>query len=270
MDVLEIVLLALIQGLTEFLPISSSAHLILPSQVLGWQDQGLAFDVAVHVGTLLAVASYFRRDLAALTAGWIRSLRHRELDSQYAVMGWAVVVGTVPAGLVGLLFNHWIELNLRSAWVIAATTLLFGVLLWWADRTASLSRGENAFRIRDGLVIGLAQTLALIPGTSRSGITMTAALMLGLDRQTSARFSFLLSVPLIAIAGGLKTLELIDVGDAADWQAIFSGALIAFVSAYSCIHFFLKFLDRIGFLPFVIYRMILGTGLLIWLMFFAT
>ncbi|AZZ93665.1 undecaprenyl-diphosphate phosphatase [Hahella sp. KA22] len=260
---LEIVVLALIQGLTEFLPISSSAHLILPSEVWGWQDQGLAFDVAVHVGTLLAVMVYFRADIFNLLNGWFKQITGGGA-SQESRLAWAVILGTIPAGIAGVLLDSWIEENLRSALVIALATIGFGVLLGLADRKEG-TRDIDQFTLKDALVIGFSQALALIPGTSRSGITMTSALFLGLNRDTAARFSFLLSIPLIAAAGLFKGMELVGTGTSSQWSEIAGATLISAVSAYACIHLFLKFLQKIGFMPFVIYRMLLGAGLLIWL-----
>ena len=258
----EVVVLALVQGLTEFLPISSSAHLILPSQVLGWPDQGLAFDVAVHVGTLLAVIVYFRRDIYQLIVAWLRQVSGKG-SSQEARLAWYVILATIPAGLAGVLGNNWIEANLRSALVIALATIGFGVLLGVADRKTG-SRGMEKLDLKDAVTIGLAQAVALIPGTSRSGITMTAALFLGLTRDTAARFSFLLSIPLIMAAGLLKGLELVKTGTESQWDIIGVGSLISALSAYACIHFFLAFLEKISFMPFVIYRLILGVLLLGW------
>lgn len=264
MELWHIIVLAIIQGLTEFLPISSSAHLILPSQLLGWPDQGLAFDVAVHVGTLAAVVWYFRSDVYRLTAAWLGdSVRGRVgPDSGLA---WAVIAGTVPAGLAGLLLNDFISTALRSGLVIAASTLGFGLVLWWSDAVGRRDRELASITLKDAVIIGLAQALALIPGTSRSGITITAALFLGFGREAAARFSFLLSIPLILAAGLLKTLELAEQGGATDWSGIALGAGLSFVSAVICIHLFLKFLERLGLMPFVIYRMVLGLLLLVML-----
>lgn len=262
MDWIQVTFLALIQGLTEFLPISSSAHLILPSIVLGWQDQGLAFDVAVHVGTLVAVMWYFRQDLRQMFCAWCGSA-FRKQHCRDSYMAWAVIVATIPAGLTGLVLGGFIELHLRSALVIAITTLLFGVLLWWSDKNGRQNRGESEMNFRDAVWIGLAQALALVPGTSRSGITITAGLMLGLTRQAAARFSFLLSIPLILTAGVMKAIELYQVGSEAQVSHTLVGGLIAFVSALACIHLFLRLLDRIGMLPFVLYRMVLGIALIV-------
>jgi undecaprenyl-diphosphatase len=262
MELLQIVVLAVMQGLTEFLPISSSAHLILVPVVAGWPDQGLAFDVALHVGTLTAVVAYFRKELRLMARDWTQSLLQRKTvgDSRLA---WAVGFGTIPVGIVGLLLGDLIEAHLRSTLVIAATTIIFGLLLGWSDKSGKRQRSEHTINWKDVVIIGCAQAIALIPGTSRSGITMTAGLMVGLTREAAARFSFLLSVPVIVLAGGLKTIELAASEGAVDWRALFLGALISAGCAYLCIHFFLKLLERIGMMPFVVYRLILGVVLLL-------
>lgn len=261
MELIHIVLLAVVQGLTEFLPISSSAHLILFPKLNGWADQGLAFDVAVHVGTLTAVVWYFRRDIAVILRDGFSSLAQRKKVGDSNLF-WAVGFGTIPVGLAGLLFKDYVETSLRSPLVIAVTTVVFGLLLWWADVQGRRVRSEHAIGWRDVLVIGIAQAIALIPGTSRSGITMTAGLMMGLTRAAAARFSFLLSIPVIVLAGGLNTLELIKGIEPVDWTALILGVLFSAVSAYLCIFLFLKMLERIGMLPFVIYRLLLGAVLL--------
>lgn len=261
MDFLQILILAVIQGLTEFLPISSSAHLILVPVIAGWQDQGLAFDVAVHVGTLAAVVTYFRKELQAMTRDWLRSITHRELTPD-AKLAWAVGFATIPVGLCGLIFKDFIEENLRSTMVIAITTIVFGIMLGWSDKVGKRQRDEYSLNWKDVLIIGAAQALALIPGTSRSGITMTAGLLLGLSRQGAARFSFLLSIPAILLPGMLLTKDLVQAAEAVDWLALIMGAVLSGISAYLCIHFFLKLLERIGMMPFVVYRLVLGAVLL--------
>jgi undecaprenyl-diphosphatase len=259
MDIIQVVVLALVQGLTEFLPISSSAHLILVPIISNWPDQGLAFDVAVHAGTLTAVVLYFRVELKKMFIEWFGSLRGKHTpDSRLA---WAVLFGTIPVGLAGLLFKDFIGDHLRSPLVIAAATIIFGLLLWVADRKKDLDRDEHTLHWKDVLFIGVAQAIALIPGTSRSGITITAALMLGLNRQAAARFSFLLSIPVIVLAGGVETLEYMKVASTQDVNYLLMGAMISAVSAYLCIHYFLKMLEKISMLPFVVYRMILGVVL---------
>ena len=253
-DWLQGMILAVVQGLTEFLPISSSAHLVLPAQVLGWPDQGLAFDVAVHVGSLLAVILYFRADLFSLATGSVAALRTRHWNHQ-ASMVFYLFLGTIPVGLAGLLLDGWIEAEMRSVAVIASTTILFGLLLGWADQR---EHGQAHLNIRIACLVGLAQALAIIPGTSRSGVTMTVGLLCGLDRQTAARFSFLLSIPVIAAAGLLKTMQLAALGEQVPWGLLLSAALLAGLTAYACIAVFLRLLDRVGLMPFVIYRCLLG------------
>ena len=261
METLQIVTLALVQGLTEFLPISSSAHLILVPVLTDWPDQGLAFDVAVHAGTLTAVVLYFRRELARMFVEWFASFGGRLTAD--ARLAWAVLIGTIPVGLAGILFKDLIETQLRSPMVIAVATIVFGLLLWYADRTGRRSKNEYGLLLCDVLVIGLAQALALIPGTSRSGITITAGLMMGLKREAAARFSFLLSIPVIFLAGSLETVEYLSAASIQDAQPLLVGALISAVSAYACIHYFLKLLERIGMLPFVAYRLVLGAVLVV-------
>ena len=262
MDTLQIVLLALLQGLTEFLPISSSAHLILLPRLLGWGDQGLAFDVAVHVGTLLAVVLYFRHDVQRLFAAWLHSCLERRMSAD-ARLAWLVLLGTVPVAVAGLLLHDVIETYLRSPLVIALATIGFGILLGLADWRGRQSRSEIALTVPDVIWIGLAQALALVPGTSRSGITMTAALALGLTRSAAARFSFLLSIPVILMAGGFESLKLVQQLEPVAWGSILMGTAIAAASAYLCIHFFMRLIERVGMLPFVIYRLLLGVFLLV-------
>ncbi len=263
MDLLQILTLALVQGLTEFLPVSSSAHLILVPVVLGWPDQGLAFDVAVHLGTLSAVVYYFRRAIATMVVDWLASLRQRRTVGE-SRLAWAVIVATLPAVVFGFVFKDAVETTLRGPLVIATTTIVFGLLLGWADLKGVRQRSEHQLGLRDMLVIGFAQALALIPGTSRSGITITAGLLLGLKRQAAARFSFLLSIPTILGAGLLKTKDLLEQTQPVDWQAIILGTTLSALSAYACIYWFLKLLDRMGMMPFVAYRLVLG-GVLLWL-----
>ncbi|AWL11099.1 Undecaprenyl-diphosphate phosphatase [Saliniradius amylolyticus] len=261
MALIEIVLLALIQGITEFLPISSSGHLLLPAVLLGWQQQTLAFDVAVHVGSLLAVVIYFRQDIVSMTRAWFGSvLKGQNTDDSR--LAWWVVVATLPAVVAGFLGKAFIEHYARAGIVIAVTTIVFGLLLWYADVRARQNKDLVDLTWKSALFVGLMQVLALIPGTSRSGITMTAGLMAGLNRESAARFSFLLSIPTILGAGLLLTLDLLEAGDAVDWQAIFYGVALSFISAYLCISLFLAWISRIGMLPFVLYRLILGVVIL--------
>lgn len=258
MDFIHILALAILQGLTEFLPISSSAHLILLPALAGWTDQGLAFDLAVHLGTLAAVIGYFRLELAGMARDWLQSLASGQRQGE-SRLAWAVLLGTLPVGLVGIMIKEFAQEALRSPLIIAWSTVGFGLLLAYADWTGKQQRNEHALTWRDVLFIGLAQALALIPGTSRSGITITAGLMLGLTREGAARFSFLLSIPVILLAGGLAALDLLNHTETVDWNALALSALISGLCAYACIHYFLKFLQRIGMLPFAVYRLLLGT-----------
>jgi undecaprenyl-diphosphatase len=257
---MQIIILAVVQGLTEFLPISSSAHLVLVPVVVDWPDQGLAFDVAVHVGTLTAVVYYFRQDVMQMLKAWTLSIKDGEQTPE-SRLGWAVIIGSIPVGVGGLLLNDLAETVFRSPIVIAWATIGFGLLLGVADWFTPRNRELKTLTWTGAFWIGTAQVLALIPGTSRSGITMTAALLLGFTRQASARFSFLLSIPAIVMAGGYKSLQLIELPHV-DWVSIAIGVVLSAICAYICIHYFLKLLDRIGMLPFVVYRLVLGVVLL--------
>ena len=260
MDWWQAVILAIIQGLTEFLPISSSAHLILPSELFGWPDQGLAFDVAVHVGTLLAVIWYFRKDIRQLIKGFIHTtfLANPNPDGKLA---WFIGLATIPAGLLGLFLNGSVEEYLRHAIVIASTTVIFGLLLLYADNKSNLRKTLTDMPLSQAIFIGMAQAIALTPGTSRSGITMTAAMLMGYERNAAARFSFLLSIPLILLAGGYKAVELSVTADHIPWGLIALGIVTSAISAYICIYFFLKMIEKLSMLPFVIYRLALGAFL---------
>jgi undecaprenyl-diphosphatase len=256
-DWLQIITLALIQGITEFLPISSSAHLILPSLLTDWPDQGLAFDVAVHMGTLAAVVTFFRDDLAAFTRGCIDTLADRRMNPESEQVA-KLAAATLPVVVLGVLLQGWIESSLRSVEVIATTTILFGLLLAAADRR----HGEtDVVSWRAAMIIGTCQALALIPGTSRSGITITAGLWLGLSRTSAARFSFLLAIPTIAGAALLMLLELATGSAPVNWTALAAGAGIAGISAYFCISAFVRLVERTGVMPYVYYRLLLGTAL---------
>lgn len=265
MSYLEAFFLALIQGLTEFLPISSSAHLILPSAILGWEDQGLAFDVAVHVGTLAAVVIYFRREVVTLLRAFFGSIFQGE-RSKESKLAWMIVLATIPACIFGFFMKDIVELYLRSAWVIATTTIIFGLLLWYVDKNSRLSDDEYQADWKKSLFIGLAQAVAVIPGTSRSGATITAALYLGFTREAAARFSFLMSIPIIVLAGGYLGLKLVTSGEPIHFGFLMTGIITSFISAYICIHFFLKLISKMGMTPFVIYRLLLGGGLFAFLM----
>lgn len=269
----QIIVLALIQGITEFLPVSSSAHLILPSQLLGWPDQGLTFDVAVHAGTLLAVVVYFRKELVNLLHSitlWLpgRFQYANKDEQQYSLLAMSLLIATLPAGAFGLWLNDQELFNTRSIFVIATTTLIFGLLLAFADQyierlPKAKLKSLDSMGLKQAILIGLAQVFALIPGTSRSGATLTAALFLNFNRQAAARFSFLLAIPLITAAGALKTWEWLQLSNSVDWRMLFSGFFISAASAFLCIKGFLALIDRVGLMPFVIYRILLSIVLFI-------
>lgn len=263
MTIFEIIVLAIIQGLTEFLPISSSAHLLLPAELLGWREQGMAFDVAVHVGSLLAVVIYLRKDIKALTIGWLSSVSGHKNDQ--GNLAWLIILATIPIVIVGYLAKDLVDEYARSGWVIVATTIIFALLLWWADRTAKQNIPLTKMGWRAALFIGISQIAAIIPGTSRSGITMTTALFLGLDRVSAARFSFLLSIPTILGAGLLVTRDLVASPDSINWSEMMWGLGLSFVSAYLCITLFINWISRIGMGPFVIYRLLLA-AIMIWIL----
>ena len=257
MSIIEIIVLALIQGLTEFLPISSSAHLILPSALFGWQDQGLAFDLVLNIGTLAAVLIYFRHEVINMAVAWISSIKTKQ-QTQDSKLAWWIIWSTIPAATIGFLGKSFVETYLRSGYVIAVSTLLFGLLLWWADSQGKQIKNEYQTGLKGAIIIGFAQALALIPGTSRSGITITAGLMLGLTRNAAARFSFLMSIPIIAMASGYDLLKFILSDIAVDWNGLLLGASVTFISAILCIHVFLILLNKVGMMPFVIYRLLLA------------
>lgn len=261
MTLLHIVVLAIVQGITEFLPISSSAHLILVPHVFGWPDQGLLMDVAVHVGTLFAVMVYFWRDVRCMLVGVRKlALQQWDFDSKLVVL---VGIGTIPIVIAGFILNEIYPAGLRGLELIAWANIGFGVLLWISDRYMPRSRAMDGLGLRDAIIIGLFQVLALIPGTSRSGITMTAARFLGFDRVDGARFSLLLSIPTILAAGTLAGLKLFEAGDAALTTQALAAAALAFLSALVAIAAMMAWLKHAGFGPFVVYRLILGVILLL-------
>ena len=263
MTLLQIIALAFIQGLTEFLPVSSSAHLILGGRLFGWPDQGLVFDVATHLGTLLAVFVYFRHELLELVRAWLAPVRTTE-DRQHRAMGVCLAFASIPALLIGAVASDVIESSLRDVRVIAWATIGFGLLLWVGDAVGRKDRSLEQMTLGRALAIGMAQALALIPGTSRSGVTITMGRFLGFTPQAAARFSFLLAIPVIAAAGGYGAMR-VAAGDAAiDWPQFLLAVATAALAGWLCIAAFLALLKRVGLLPFVVYRLLLGVVLL-WL-----
>ena len=260
METIQAILLAIIQGLTEFLPISSSAHLILLTEISGWEDQGQTFDVALHFGTLLAVIFYFRREINEMLDFSHFKTMNTLIKSPLGV----ITIATIPIVIIGGLFNQFIEANLRTPEVIAIATIIFGVLLYLSDLKGKQAGSDLKVTLGLGFLIGLAQVFALIPGTSRSGITITAALLLGFSRTEAARFSFLLAIPVIIAANILGVFEVIQAEHLVfNYLDLFLGVSISFLVAYLTIGWFLGLIERIGMLPFVVYRVILGTLLLL-------
>ncbi|AXE62351.1 undecaprenyl-diphosphate phosphatase [Candidatus Thioglobus sp. NP1] len=258
MDITQTITLALIQGLTEFLPISSSAHLVILPKFLDWPDQGLAFDVVLHFATLCAIIFYYRTTLVVISKDFFSSIVNRRLEGE-AMLAWAILLGTIPVGLTGILFEDYIVSNFRSYHVVAFATIFFGILLGFSDWIQkTIGKSRDFIRGSDILIIGCFQALALIPGVSRSGITITAALFIGLSRALSIKYAFLLSIPVITLATLLKTFELSTVASQVDWTLLLMGFIIAFIAAYTTIVFFIRLVERIGFMPFVIYRILLG------------
>lgn len=264
MPLLHLLVIAAVQGITEFLPISSSAHLILVPKLTGWTDQGVLIDIAVHVGTLGAVLLYFHRDVLRLARGFGHTAVGRATPERR--LFWLLILATIPVMAAGLAIDRLgLTSDLRSAGLIAGTTIGFGILLYVVDRTClTVSQCEHV-GVRGALFIGLAQVLALIPGTSRSGITMTAARYLGLERTEAARFSMLLSIPTIVAAGALAGIELWQTGDVAIQGDAILAAGLAFISALAALALMMSWLRRASFTPFVIYRLLLGGYLLYWL-----
>jgi len=261
----QAVSLALIQGLTEFLPISSSAHLVLYSRLLGLSDQGLDFDVAVHCGSLLAVLSYFRRELLQMGRAWLASWGGADSKNADNILAWQLLVATLPIVLVGGLGRDWVASGLRNVLAIALANICFALLLWLAyHRRNPRPATDRTLPWRVVLVIGLSQVLALVPGASRSGVTITAGLLMGLSLGQAARFSFLLAIPVILAAGSLSAWRIDGWGSQSPFWLLVATAVAA-LSAYISIAWFLKWVDRIGLMPFVVYRLGLALFLLVWL-----
>jgi undecaprenyl-diphosphatase len=260
-EYLHEIVLGLIQGLTEFLPVSSAAHLILLPRLLGWEDQGLEMDVAAHLGTLCAVIYYFRHEFKAMfSSAYSSRCSFSDPQSRYL---WFLILATVPVAITGLVAGDIVANHLRHPLVIASATLFFAVVLWTSDYFGKRNRGENSLTWKDVLLIGCFQVLALIPGTSRSGITITAGLILGLDHHSAARFSFLLAVPTILLAATYEGFKLFMTDVNVDWVSMVTVTLVSFVTAALTIHYFLKFLSWTGMMPYIIYRLILGCVLFV-------
>ena len=268
MSLFHLILVALVQGITEFLPISSSAHLILAPMVTGQPDQGPMIDMAVHVGTLFAVILAFRREVAEAFFGFFQLLRGRT-DRWDARLALFLIIGTIPVVIVGLIFSmfdvmDWMRAPSRALMIIGWTTLIFGVLLWIADRYAPTTRTLESTGWGEALLVGMAQAVALVPGTSRSGVTMTAARFLGLSRTEAARFSMLLAIPAILAGGTIGALDIVKSGDAQLGADALIAAALSCIAALAAIRLFMGYIAHATMTPFVLYRLALG-GVLLWL-----
>ncbi|MCX5395483.1 undecaprenyl-diphosphate phosphatase [Streptomyces sp. NBC_00102] len=265
----ESFVLGFVQGLTEFLPISSSAHLRLTAAFAGWHDPGAAFTAITQIGTEAAVIIYFRKDIARIISSWFRSLFDREMRSNHdAQMGWLVIVGSIPIGVLGVAFKDQIEGPFRDLRLIATTLIVMGIVLGIADRLAARDEAGGRHRaakerkslkdlgVRDGLIYGVCQAMALIPGVSRSGATISGGLLMGYTREAAARYSFLLAIPAVLASG---VFELKDAGEGhVSWGPTIFATLVAFVVGYVVISWFMKFISSKSFMPFVYYRVVLG------------
>ncbi|MFF4603286.1 undecaprenyl-diphosphate phosphatase [Streptomyces sp. NPDC001339] len=269
----ESFVLGLVQGLTEFLPISSSAHLRLTAAFAGWQDPGAAFTAITQIGTEAAVIIYFRKDIGRIISAWFRSLANRELRHDHdARMGWLVIVGSIPIGVLGLTLKDAIEGPFRDLRLTATTLIVMGVVLGIADRLAARDETGGRHRavkqrkdltdlsVKDGLLYGVCQAMALIPGVSRSGATISGGLLMGYTRESAARYSFLLAIPAVLASGAFELKDAVGQGHVA-WGPTVFATVIAFVVGYAVIAWFMKFISNKSFMPFVVYRILLGITL---------
>ena len=260
---LQAIVLGISQGLTEFLPISSTAHTLIVSKLLGWPDPGAAFTAVTQVGTELAVVIYFRQDIARILKAWFSSLTKKsERANPDAKMGWYVIIGTIPIGIAGLAFKSSIETTARNLWLVAATLIVMGILLGLADRFARHTKSEADINTKNAVLFGLGQALALIPGVSRSGATITTGLAMGFKRDVAARYSFLLAIPAVFASAALTAGD-ISSDSFVNWPATIVATIVAFVVGYIVIASLMKYLQTRTFLPFVIYRIALGTLLMV-------
>lgn len=264
---IESIVLGIIQGLTEFLPISSTAHLVIIPDLFDWNSpllNSLTFDVALHLGTLVAVVAYFFKDTVELISGFLRGLFNRDFSSDpKRKFSLLVFLGTIPAGIFGILLEKWVETKFRTPAVLATSLVVIGGLMWYAERIAKRTKTNGAMTIRDALLIGFAQALALVPGTSRSGITISSGLLLGYNREEAARFSFLLSIPVIAGAAILKLRVFVHGIPSGDFAPILLGTLFSAIVGFLSIKYFMKYLQRHTMNAFVWYRFLFAAAIII-------
>jgi undecaprenyl-diphosphatase len=252
--------LGIVQGLTEFLPVSSTAHVLIVSQLFGWQDPGAAFSAVTQIGTEIAVLVYFRNDIKRIVQIWFASLRDVSLRSHLdARMGWYIIIGTIPISILGLVFSAQIETAARNLWLVAAMLVIFGVLLGFADALGSRQHDLSELNRRDGFILGLGQALALIPGVSRSGATISTGLALGYTRESSARYAFLLAIPAV-LASGVYEMTKISRDSNTAWGPTLLATVIAFCVGIAVISWLLRYVSTKTYRPFVLYRIFLGFG----------
>ncbi|MCW2737231.1 undecaprenyl-diphosphate phosphatase [Nocardioides sp.] len=264
MDLFKAVVLGVIQGLTEFLPISSSAHLRIFPELFGWGDPGAAFTAVIQIGTELAVLIYFRKDIWRIGSAWVRSLVQPEYRGTLdARMGWYIIVGSLPIVVLGVLLKDVIEKDFRNLWIIGTTLIVLGVVLGIADRIGRTDRPLGKLALKDAVLMGLAQALAIIPGVSRSGATISMGRFLGLDREAATRFAFLLAIPAVVGAGLFELKEIPHGHNDFGWGPTLTATVVSFVVGYAAIAWLLRYVSTRSYTPFVVYRILLGAGTLI-------
>ncbi|WP_346007378.1 undecaprenyl-diphosphate phosphatase [Janibacter terrae] len=264
MDLITAIILGLVQGLTEFLPVSSSAHVSIVGQLLGQEDPGAAFTAITQLGTEAAVVIYFWRDITTIIRKWCLSLAGKVAkDDPDVRMGWLVIIGTIPIGLLGILFQDQIETSLRSLWITATMLLVFALVIMAAERLGTQRRELTELSWKHGIFYGLWQALALVPGVSRSGGTIAGGLFMGYTREAAARYSFLLAIPAVIASGGLQVVKIAGGEGTGEtgWTPIIVATLIAFVVGYAVIAWFMRYITTHTFTPFMVYRILLALGL---------
>jgi undecaprenyl-diphosphatase len=259
-DLLQAVFLGILQGLTEFLPISSSAHLRIVPDLLGWGDPGAAFTAVIQIGTELAVLIYFRHDLWRIGSTWVRSLYRPEYRGQLdARMGWFIIIGSLPIVILGILLKDTIEEDFRSLWIIGTTLIVLGLILGIADRVSADRLRIKDMRLRDAVLMGVAQSCALVPGVSRSGATISMGRFLGYEREAATRYAFLLAIPAVVGAGLFELKEIPNGENSYGWGPTIVATMVSFLIGYAAIAWLLRYVTTHSYLPFVIYRVVLGT-----------
>lgn len=263
-DLLKAVVLGIIQGLTEFLPISSSAHLRIFPELFGWGDPGAAFTAVIQIGTELAVLIYFRKDIWRIGSAWVRSLFKAEYRGTIdARMGWFIIIGSLPIVVLGVLLKDVIERDFRNLWIVGCTLIVLGIVLGVADRIGRTDRTLGKITLKDAVLMGAAQALALIPGVSRSGATISMGRFLGFEREAATRFAFLLAIPAVVGAGLFELKDIPDGHNDFGWGPTLVGTVVSFVVGYAAIAWLLRYVSTRSYTPFVIYRIVLGAAVLI-------